>query len=97
LSTRGAEITAEEARQFGLVNQIFADENFDAEVIAYARGFEKMSKSAVALTKTLLYQMDGMPFGDALETGVDVNVIARLTKDCQQGIARFVKKAPVSE
>jgi methylglutaconyl-CoA hydratase len=97
LITRGAEITAEEARQFGLVNQIFADENFDAEVIAYARGFEKMSKSAVALTKTLLYQMDGMPFGDALETGVDVNVIARMTKDCQQGIARFVKKAPVSE
>ena len=92
LITRGAEITAEEARQLGLVNQIFDTENFEAEVTSYARGFEKMSKSAVALTKALLYQMDGMTFGDALETGVDVNVIARMTDDCQQGVARFLKK-----
>jgi len=92
LITRGAEITAEEARQLGLVNQILTDENFEAEVTAYARGFETMSKSAVALTKTLLYQIDGMAFGDALETGVDVNVIARMTEDGKKGIAQFLKK-----
>lgn len=92
LITRGAEIGAEEAQQFGLVNQVFADEYFDAEVTTYIRGFEKMSKSAVALTKTLLYQMDGMSFGDALAAGVDVNVIARLTKDCQKGVAGFLKR-----
>jgi methylglutaconyl-CoA hydratase len=61
-------------------------------VTAYLRGFEKMSKSAVGLTKTLLYQIDGMAFGDALETGVDVNVIARMSEDCRKGIARFLKK-----
>jgi methylglutaconyl-CoA hydratase len=92
LITRGLEISAEEARHLGLVNQIFTNENFEAEVTAYARGFETMSKSAVALTKTLLYQTDGMAFGDALETGVDVNVIARMTEDCKKGIARFLKK-----
>ena len=92
LLTRGAEISAEEAKAFGLVNQVFSEDNFEAEVTAYARGFEKASRSAVALTKTLLYQTDGMPFGDALETGVDVNVIARLTEDCQKGIAQFLKK-----
>lgn len=48
LITRGAEITAEEARQLGLVNQIFAEEDFEAEVTTYARGFETTSKSAVA-------------------------------------------------
>ena len=37
----------------------------------------------MALTKTLLYQMDGLAFPEALETGADVNVIARLTDDCQ--------------
>src|SRR5882762_9934645 len=79
LITRGAEISAEEAKQFGLINQVFPDENFEAEVSAYARGFEKMSRSAVALTKALLYQIDGMAFGVALEAGVDVNVIARAT------------------
>ncbi|MDQ2976173.1 MAG: enoyl-CoA hydratase/isomerase family protein [Acidobacteriota bacterium] len=93
LLTRGAEISAEQAMQFGLVNQVFAAEEFEAGVTAYARGFEKVSKSAVALTKTLLYQTDGMTFGDALASGVDANVIARLTEDCRKGIARFLKKA----
>jgi methylglutaconyl-CoA hydratase len=92
LLTRGAEIGAAEAKEFGLVNQIFAEEDFEAAVTNYVRAFEQMSKSAVALTKALLYQMDGMSFGDALETGVDVNVIARLTEDCQKGIAGFLKK-----
>ena len=92
LITRGAEIDAAEAKRFGLVNQVYGDEDFDAEVTTYLGGFEKMSRSAVALTKTLLYQMDGMSFGDALKTGADVNVIARLTEDCQQGIAQFLKK-----
>ncbi|HEX9421959.1 MAG TPA: hypothetical protein VF899_01860, partial [Pyrinomonadaceae bacterium] len=64
----------------------------EADVTAYLRGFELVSKSAVALTKALLYQTDGMTFGDALETGVDVNVIARMTEDCQKGIARFLKE-----
>jgi hypothetical protein len=27
-----------------------------------------------------------------LQAGVDVNAIARMTEDCQQGIARFLKK-----
>jgi methylglutaconyl-CoA hydratase len=52
LLTRGAEIGAEEAKEFGLVNQIFSEENFEAEVTTYVRAFEKMSRSAVALTKT---------------------------------------------
>jgi methylglutaconyl-CoA hydratase len=92
LVTRGAEIAAEEARRFGLVNQVFADADFEDQVTDYVRAFEKTSKSAVALTKTLLYQMDGMSFGNALEAGVDVNVIARMTEDCQKGIARFLSK-----
>jgi methylglutaconyl-CoA hydratase len=92
LLTRGSEITADQAKEFGLVNHVFSDETFEAEVAAYAQGFEKVSRSAVALTKTLLYQTDGMGFGDAMETGVDVNVIARMTEDCQKGIARFLRK-----
>jgi methylglutaconyl-CoA hydratase len=92
LITRGGEISAEKAKQFGLVNHVFKEEEFEVEVGAYARGFERVSRSAVALTKSLLYQIDGMAFGEALEAGVDVNVIARATEDCQKGIARFVKK-----
>jgi methylglutaconyl-CoA hydratase len=92
LITRGAEIGAEQAREFGLVNQVFPDESFAEDVTRYVSEFEKMSRSAISLTKTLLYQMDGMSFPEALETGSDVNVIARMTDDCQRSIARFLQK-----
>ncbi len=92
LITRGVEISGLEAKQMGLVNQVFSDDSFAADVDAYVGVFETMSKSAVALSKGLLYQMDGMAWHDALESGVDVNVIARMTEDCQKGIARFLKK-----
>lgn len=92
LLTRGAEIGAIQAMHFGLVNEIFTDETFENDVANYVAEFRKMSRSAVALTKSLLYQVDGLAFRDALETGADVNVIARLTEDCQQRIARFLNK-----
>jgi methylglutaconyl-CoA hydratase len=91
LITRGVEISAEQAKEFGLVNQVFADESFEAEVRSYVSEFEKMSASALGLTKTLLYQMDGLAFPQALETGADVNVIARLTDDCQRKVAEFLQ------
>jgi methylglutaconyl-CoA hydratase len=91
LITRGAEIGADQAREFGLVNQVFPDESFESDVSAYVGEFGKMSPSAIGLTKTLLYQMDGLGFPEALETGADVNVIARLTDDCQKSIARFLQ------
>jgi methylglutaconyl-CoA hydratase len=90
--TRGAEIGAEEAKELGLVNQVVSDDDFESEVTAYVAAFEKLSKSAVALTKSLLYQVDGMAFREALQTGSDVNVIARMTEDCQKGIARFLSR-----
>jgi methylglutaconyl-CoA hydratase len=90
--TRGMEISAEEAKNLGLVNQVFDDESFELDVTSYLKAFERLSKSAVALTKTLLYQIDGMAFGQALEAGVDVNAIARMTEDCGRGIERFLKK-----
>ena len=92
LLTRGLEIDARTAREFGLVNQVFADEDFDTEAQTYARQFEKLSRTAVGFTKALLYQIDGMAFGQAIEAGLDANVIARMTEDCQKGVARFLKK-----
>jgi methylglutaconyl-CoA hydratase len=92
LITRGAEISAIQAKEFGLVNQVFPDESFEADVASYVSEFGNMSASAISLTKRLLYQIDGLPFPEALETGADVNVIARLTDDCQQQVAKFLQK-----
>jgi methylglutaconyl-CoA hydratase len=92
LITRGAEISAAEAERIGLINQVFDDAAFEAEVEAYVQGFEKVSRSAVMLSKRLLYHMDAMTFDAALQSGADLNALARMTEDCQQGIARFLKK-----
>jgi methylglutaconyl-CoA hydratase len=92
LITQGFEFDAPTAQNFGLINRIFADENFESEVKNYVSVYEKVSRSAVVLSKRLLYQMDGLNFAAALHAGVDVNAIARMTEDCQNGIARFLHK-----
>src|SRR5260370_36515564 len=92
LITLGAECSAEEAAVFGLVNQVFDDELFDGDVEKFARQFHKVSRPAVSLTKQLLYQIDGMSFENALDSGADINVIARMTADCRKGVAAFLKK-----
>ena len=92
LLTQGFEFSAVEAEKIGLINRVFDDETFAADVENYISVYANVSRSAVVLTKKLLYQIDGMTFNTALETGAEVNTIARLTADCQQGIARFLKK-----
>src|SRR5215210_7815130 len=78
LVARGAEITADEAAAFGLVNHVYEDEDFETDVKTYIAGFEKVSRSAVMLTKRLLYHMDGMTFDAALQSGADLNAVARM-------------------
>lgn len=92
LITRGFEFDTTTAEIFGLINEIFDDETFEENVQNYVSGYQKISRSAVILSKRLLYQMDGMDFETALQSGVDVNAIARMTKDCENGIARFLQK-----
>jgi methylglutaconyl-CoA hydratase len=92
LITQGFDFSADEAERFNLINRVFDDETFADDVKNYVSAYEKVSRSAVVLSKKLLYQMDGMTFETALETGAEVNTIARLTEDCQRGIARFLDK-----
>src|SRR4051812_11596001 len=90
--TRGVEVDAIEAKEMGLINQVFADETFDDDVSDYASTFTQLSASAITLSKQLLYQMDGQSLREGLSAGLDINVIARMTEECQEGIARFLKK-----
>ncbi len=92
LITLGAEFNAEEAARIGLINRVFEDGTFEGEVNAFARQFGTVSRSAVSLSKQLLYQIDGMSFENALASGADMNVIARLSEDCRRGVAEFLKK-----
>src|SRR5215831_5123819 len=92
LITRGMEMSAADAKAIGLINQVFPDETFERDVTEYAGAFQKLSRSAIALSKQLLYQIDGQTFLEGLSAGRDINVIARMTEECKQGVAKFLKK-----
>ena len=92
LITTGREVTAAEANQLGLVNHVFENQNFDAQVENFAHRFQKLSRSALNLSKSLFYSSEAMGFEDALAAGVDVNATARMTKDCREGVSRFLNR-----
>jgi methylglutaconyl-CoA hydratase len=92
LLTQGFEFSAGEAEELGLVNKVFEDESFESEVKNYVIVYSKVSRSAVILTKKLLYEIDGKAIDAAMENGAEVNATARETEDCKKGIARFLNK-----
>jgi len=92
LITMGETITAQAALDIGLVTRILADETFDIEVEAYVNKLAAKPASAMMLSKRLLYHIDGMGFEAAIQSGVQMNAIARATSECREGIERFLKK-----
>ncbi len=89
LLTQGVEYSAEEAVALGLVNRIFDEEGFENAVLEYASVYTKVSGSAVAMTKRLLYDIDAHKIADAIEQGVVVNAKARMTEDCRSVVWMF--------
>jgi len=57
------------------------------------RAFELIAFGALALSKRLLYQIDGASFEAAIRAGAQVNVIARMTDDCREGVLRFLERS----
>jgi methylglutaconyl-CoA hydratase len=93
LLTQGFEFSAVEAFEIGLVNRLFDDnEGFNDAVLEYASVYAKVSRSAVIMTKKLLYRMDGLSWDESIDAGVEVNAKARMTDECQEGIRRFLDK-----
>lgn len=92
LITRGEIIGAQAAAEAGMINRVFPDDSFEAEAESYVAGLAQKSASALSLSKNLLYHMDAMSFESALEAGVQLNAITRMTADCRRGVERFLKK-----
>lgn len=92
LVASGQPVSAARACELGLIHRVYPDEKFQSETESYVASLAKKSASALMLIKRLLYSMDSMSFEAALEAGVEVNAIARMTEDCRAGVARFLKK-----
>jgi methylglutaconyl-CoA hydratase len=90
--TSARPISAEEALQTGFINRVCEEKNLEEEIEKMTSQYLQVSASGVALTKRLLYQIDGMNFEQAMKAAINVNAIARMTEDCQQGINTFLSK-----
>lgn len=88
----GETIDARRAVEIGLVQRVFAEEELEEGAAALLEELASRSASALALSKRLLYRMDGMEFETAVRCGAEVNAIARLTEDCREGIRRFLER-----
>ena len=88
----GEVLSAARAREVGLVQAVFAGDRFAEESDLYVQRLAAKPPVAVALTKQLLYRADALSFEAALEAGVEVNAIARMTEDFKQGVNRFLRK-----
>jgi methylglutaconyl-CoA hydratase len=91
--TTGKLLSAEEAAAYGFINRVCDDAAFESELEKLVGELTSVSASAVMLTKYLLYQTDAMSFEQAVRAGAELNALARLTPDCQQGVQRFLSKS----
>jgi methylglutaconyl-CoA hydratase len=88
----GNRYSARDAMALGLVNRVYAVDAFDREAAAYVDELASRPPGALALTKRLLYELDGMPLPAALERGAEVNAQARISEECRSGVRRFLEK-----
>lgn len=88
----GERIAAAEAVRMGLVHRIFDDGVFEDEVRAFAEELAQRPATALALTKRLLYGLDGLGFEEGIRRGAEVNAIARTTDACREGVRAFLER-----
>lgn len=92
LALTGEPLSASRAYAIGLINRVYPDAEFNAQADRYVAVLAEQSATAMSLSKTLLYQTDGLSFESSIEAGVQANVQVRQTADFKRGVERFLKK-----
>jgi methylglutaconyl-CoA hydratase len=88
----GNRIPASEALRIGLVNRILPTEGFVEGVDAFVRELAKRPPEALTLTKDLLYELADLSVEEGIQRGAEVNVEARQTEACRDGVQAFLAK-----
>ncbi len=92
----GSILSAEEARQLGLVREILPASEIGERIHTFATQLAKTaSPESLARTRWMLAHLFNYPFPQILEFAAEQNARARLTKDCQTGIRRFLQREPL--
>lgn len=98
LVASGHRIGAREAMEIGLVHTVFSRHTFADDSLAFAADLATRSRTSMALTKRLLYELDELTFAEGIDRGASVNAEARSTEDMRAGVRAFLARrtAPMS-
>ncbi len=88
----GERISAEEAREAGIVNRVVADADFDAAVDDWATTLAAKSPVMMRLGKDAMYRQMDMSFDEALDFLRANLSLAFTTEDIQEGVTAFFEK-----
>ena len=92
----GEQISAAEAERIGIVNRVFAPEEFEAGVREWAEKLASKSPVLMRMGKDAIFRQQDMAFMDALDFLRSQLTIAFSTQDIQEGVkAFFEKREPV--
>lgn len=92
LVARGQRIPAAEAREMGLVNHVFPEATLEDDASRFVADLAARPATALALIKSLLYELGDLDFSTGVERGARVNVEARMTEACREGVRRFLHR-----
>lgn len=88
----GRLLSAADAQALGLVSRVLPEESFEHESGRIVAQLAQASGSALALTKQLLYELDGHSVADGIRLGARVNALARATPDFRAQLSQFFHK-----
>ena len=88
----GERLTAEEAREAGIVNKVVAAEEFDDAVADWAAKLASKSPLVMKLGKDAMWRQMDMPLMDALEYLRTQLTIELSTEDAIEGVTAFFEK-----
>jgi len=92
LAATGRLLSADEACAAGLVSRVLPVEAFEAEVASLAGSLAGAGATALALTKKLLYDLDGLDLAAGIRLGARVNALARSTPEFGARVEKFLRR-----
>jgi enoyl-CoA hydratase len=88
----GERLTAEEAKEAGIVNKVVPAEEFDAAVTEWAEKLASKSPVVMKLGKDAMWRQMDMPLADALDYLCSQLTIELGTEDAIEGVMAFFEK-----
>ncbi len=96
LMVTGNTYSFEEAKDFGIINDIFPRENFMSEIMDYARQFTPPNKAAKAVGNIKRAVQTGweIPMESALAIERELQALLFNSQDAKEGLGAYVEKRP---